>query len=145
MFNDDLLCFHFLEVLVRLGLVLRVLSELDVWAALKIQIYCLGSNLSKSSHLLDLVEPNAATAAGGVLSTKSSSESLAARFLLASFLTGELVAELLADSGVFSLFLFLMDDLAVVSTSFVFLVVERALVLGVDEEEEVSSTLFPVL
>jgi len=128
MFNDDLLCFHFLEVLVRLGLVLRVLSELDVWTA-----------------LLDLVELDAATAAGGVLSTKSSSESLAARFLLASFLTGELVAELLADSGVFSLFLFLMDDLAVVSTSFVFLVVERALVLGVDEEEEVSSTLFPVL
>jgi len=128
MFNDDLLCYHFLEVLVRLGLVLRVLSELDVWAA-----------------LLDLVEPDAATAAGGVLSTKSSPESSAARFLLASFLTGELVAELLADSGVFSLFLFLMDDLAVVSTSFVFLVVERALVLGVDEEEEVSSTLFPVL
>ena len=80
-----------------------------------------------------------------MLSTKSSPESSASRFLLASFLTGELVAELLADSGVFSLFLFLMDDLAVVSTSFVFLVVERALVLGVDEEEEVSSTLFPVL
>ena len=81
---------------------------------------------------------------GGVLSTKSSLESFAARFLLASFLTGELVVELRADSGVFSLFLFLVDDLAVVSTSFVFLEVDRTLELE-DEDVEVSSTLFPVL
>ena len=77
-----------------------------------------------------------------MLSTKSSLESLAARFLLASFLTGELVVELREESGVFSLFLFLLEDLAVVSTSFVFL---RALVLAVDEDEEASSTLLPVL
>jgi len=107
--------------------VLSVLSELDVWAA-----------------LLDLVDPDAA-AAGEVLSTKSSLESLAARFLLASFLTGELVVELREESGVFSLFLFLLEDLAVVSTSFVFLVVDRTLVLAVDEDEEASSTLLPVL
>ena len=80
-----------------------------------------------------------------MLSTKSSLESLAARFLLASFLTGELVVELKEESGVFSLFLFLLEDLAVVSTSFVFLVVDRALVLAVDEDEEASSTLLPVL
>lgn len=80
-----------------------------------------------------------------MLSTKSSLESLAARFLLASFLTGELVVELREESGVFSLFLFLLEDLAVVSTSFVFLVVDRALVLAVDEDEEASSTLLPVL
>ena len=63
---------------------------------------------------------------------------------MASFLTGELVVELRADSGVFSLFLFLVDDLAVVSTSFVFLEVDRTLELDV-EDVEVSSTLFPVL
>ncbi len=80
-----------------------------------------------------------------MLSTKSSLESLAARFLLASFLTGELVVELREESGVFSLFLFLLEDLAVVSTSFVFLVVDRTLVLAVDEDEEASSTLLPVL
>ena len=80
-----------------------------------------------------------------MLSTKSSLESLAARFLLASFLTGELVVELREESGVFSLFLFLLEDLAVVSASFVFLVVDRALVLAVDEDEEASSTLLPVL
>ena len=80
-----------------------------------------------------------------MLSTKSSLESLAARFLLASFLTGELVVELREESGVFSLFLFLLEDLAVVSTSFVFLVVDLALVLAVDEDEEASSTLLPVL
>ena len=80
-----------------------------------------------------------------MLSTNSSLESLAARFLLASFLTGELVVELREESGVFSLFLFLLEDLAVVSTSFVFLVVDRALVLAVDEDEEASSTLLPVL
>lgn len=70
---------------------------------------------------------------------------MAARFLLASFLTGELVVELREESGVFSLFLFLLEDLAVVSTSFVFLVVDRTLVLAVDEDEEASSTLLPVL
>ena len=80
-----------------------------------------------------------------MLSTKSSLESLAARFLLASFLTGELVVELREESGVFSLFLFLLEDLAVVSTSIVFLVVDRTLVLAVDEDEEASSTLLPVL
>ena len=80
-----------------------------------------------------------------MLSTKSSLESLAARFLLASFFTGELVVELREESGVFSLFLFLLEDLAVVSTSFVFLVVDRTLVLAVDEDEEASSTLLPVL
>ena len=80
-----------------------------------------------------------------MLSIKSSLESLAARFLLASFLTGELVVELREESGVFSLFLFLLEDLAVVSTSFVFLVVDRTLVLAVDEDEEASSTLLPVL
>ena len=63
---------------------------------------------------------------------------------MASFLTGELVVELRADSGVFSLFLFLVDDLDVVSTSFVFLEVDRTLELE-DEDVEVSSTLFPVL
>ena len=80
-----------------------------------------------------------------MLSTKSSLESLAARFLLASFLTGELVVELREESGVFSLFLFLLEDLAVVSISFFFLVVDSALVLAVDEDEEASSTLLPVL
>lgn len=47
--------------------------------------------------------------AGGVLSTKSSLESLLSlRFLLASFFLGDLVVELLADSGVLSLVLFLV-------------------------------------
>jgi len=52
---------------------------------------------------------------GGVLSTVSSAlESLVFRFLFASFLVlvlGDLVAELRADSGVFSLPLFLPLDL----------------------------------
>ena len=78
-----------------------------------------------------------------MLSTKSSLESLATRFLLASFLTGELVVELLEDSGVFSLFLFLVDDLSLVSASrsLFFFVVVLALVEAVDEIT--SSTLFP--
>ena len=95
-------------------------------------------------HLLDLDVLDGAVS-GGVLSTKSSLESLATRFLLASFLTGELVVELLEDSGVFSLFLFLVDDLSLVSASrsLFFFVVVLALVEAVDEIT--SSTLFPVL
>jgi len=46
---------------------------------------------------------------GGVFSTISSLDSLFKFFLTASFLaTGELVAELLEESGVFTLFLFLV-------------------------------------
>ena len=71
---------------------------------------------------------------GGVLSTVSSAlESLVFRFLFASFLVlvlGDLVAELRADSGVFSLPLFLPLDLTLELES-VFKLELEALVFGV--------------
>ena len=97
---------YFLVLLVRLPLVLMLLSDVDdVWAALKIpdkshEVKCYANF---NTNLLDLD-----VWTSGVFSTTSSLESVAANFLLASLLgLGELVVELLAESGVFSLFLFL--------------------------------------
>ena len=95
---------------------------------------------------------------GGVFSTVSSAlESLVFRFLLASFLDlvlGDLVVELRADSGVFSLPLFLALDLTLELES-VFKLEFEAFVLGVlllEDSLEVSDSLttestifFPVL